>query len=346
MKYRIGILGGGNISDSHLRAAMKIEEIEISGICGSNREKVKKLADKAGVPGFIDEKLFFAECPMDLVAIGSPSGLHAAQGAAAASRGIHVLVEKPIDVTTQKADNLIEACERAGVKLGIFFQDRVSEGAQKLKALVDNNTLGKLSLATAHVKWYRGPEYYGDSKWRGTWKLDGGGAIMNQGIHTLDLLIWMLGNPRQVFGCARTMLHDIETEDTAVAVIEFESGVLATYEASTAAYPGQPRKIYLTGSQGTASLVHNALTDISLLGDEKKEQGGSNPENPENTSSPLVSDVSGHRRIMEDFIGAIREDRAPICDGKDARRSVQLVRAIYESSRTGRPVMIKGRTAN
>ena len=340
MKYRIGILGGGNISDSHLRAAMEIKEIEISGICGSNLEKVKKLAEMAGVRAFTDEKQFFEECPMDLVAIGSPSGLHATQGVAAASRGIHVLVEKPIDVTTQKADNLIKACERGGVKLGVFFQDRVSEGARKLKELVDNNTLGKLTLATAHVKWYRNPEYYSRSRWRGTWKLDGGGAIMNQGIHTLDLLIWMLGNPRQVFGCTGTMLHDIETEDTAVAVIEFESGILATYEASTAAYPGQPRKIYLTGSQGTASLVHNALTDISLLGDEKKKQEGNSSEKPENTSSPLVSDVSDHRKILEDFLDAIRYNRTPICDGKDARRSVELVCAIYESSRTGQPVMI------
>ena len=179
MKYKIGILGGGNISDSHLRAALEIKEFEITGVCGSNMEKIGRLAGMAGVPAFADENNFFAECPMDIVAIGSPSGLHAVQGIAAASRGVNVLVEKPIDVTTAKADQLINACETAGVKLGIFFQDRVSDGAQQLKSLVENGTLGKPILATAHVKWYREPEYYSKSRWRGTWSLDGGGSIMN-----------------------------------------------------------------------------------------------------------------------------------------------------------------------
>ena len=340
MKYRIGILGGGNISDSHLRAAMEVEKLEITGVCGSNPDKVKKLADKAGVPGFIDERLFFDKCPMDIVSIGSPSGRHSEQGVAAATRGIHVLVEKPIDITTEKADKLIEACAQNRVQLGVFFQDRVSEGARELKSLVDEKILGRPLLATAHVKWYRGPEYYGDSKWRGTWELDGGGAVMNQGIHTLDLLIWLLGNPLRVFGVSRTMLHEIETEDTAVAVIEFESGVLATYEATTAAYPGQPRKIYLTGSRGTAAMVHDRLEDVSLLGGESDKETKRPGEKPENTSSPVVSDASGHRRIMEDFLDSIRDNRPPMCDGKDARRSLRLVQAIYESSRTGQPVEI------
>ncbi len=338
MKYRIGILGGGNISDSHLRAAMEIDQLEITGVCGSNPDKVGTLAEKAGARRFTDENKFFDECPMDLVAIGSPSGLHADQGIRAASRGIHVLVEKPVDITTGKADQLIEACEKNKVKLGVFFQDRVSEGAQNLKELVENGDLGEPLLATAHVKWYRGPEYYSESRWRGTWKLDGGGAIMNQGIHTLDLLIWLLGNPRRVYGISRTMLHEIETEDTAVAVIEFESGVLATYEASTSAYPGQPRKIYLTGSRGTASLVHDRLENVAILGENEAEETKQAEDSPENTSSPVVSDASGHRRIMEDFLDAIENDRAPLCDGSDARRSVRLVEAIYESSRTGLPV--------
>jgi predicted dehydrogenase len=136
------------------------------------------------------------------------------------------------------------------------------------------------------------------------------------------------------------MLHEIETEDTAVAVIEFESGVLATYEATTAAYPGQPRKIYLTGSQGTASMVHDRLEDVSLLGGESDKETKRPGEKPENTSSPVVSDTSGHRRIMEDFLDSIRDNRPPMCDGRDARRSLRLVQAIYESSRTGQPVEI------
>jgi len=340
MKYKIGILGGGNISKTHLRAAREIAALEVTGVCGSNHERVKALADSAGVPAFTDEAIFFEECPMDIVAIGSPSGCHADQGISAASRGIHILVEKPLDVSVEQADRLINACRDAGVKLGIFFQDRFSPGAQELKSLVDGKKLGRPLLATAHVKWYREPEYYSQSRWRGTWSLDGGGAVMNQGIHTVDLLIWLLGRPRQVFGYARTSLHDIETEDTAVAVIEFESGALATYEATTAAFPGQPRKIFLTGSKGTASLVHDRISALSLLGEEQEDTGEQGPDSAENTSSPTVSDVSGHRKVMEDFIEAIEQDRPPMCDGPDARRSVELVQAIYESSRTGKPVDI------
>jgi len=277
---------------------------------------------------------------MDIVAIGSPSGCHADQGISAASRGIHVIVEKPLDISVEKADRLIEACRQAGVKLGIFFQDRFSPGAQDLMALVDENRIGRPLLATAHVKWYREPEYYSQSRWRGTWNLDGGGAVMNQGIHTIDLLVWLLGKPRQVFGYTRTLLHDIETEDTAVAVIEFESGALATYEATTSAYPGQPRKIHLTGSKGTATLEHDQLSSLSLLGEEHGDSEEKSPGSVENTSCPTVSDVSGHRRVMEDFIEAIEKNRPPMCDGPDARRSVQLVQAIYESSRTGKPIDI------
>ena len=340
MKYRIGILGGGNISKTHLRAAREIEKFEVAGVCGSNPERVKALADSAEVPAFTDESGFFSECQMDIVAIGSPSGCHADQGISAASRGIHVIVEKPLDISVEQADRLIEACRQGGVKLGIFFQDRFSPGAQDLRALVDEKRIGRPLLATAHVKWYREPEYYSQSRWRGTWNLDGGGAVMNQGIHTIDLLVWLLGKPRQVFGYTRTLLHDIETEDTAVAVIEFESGALATYEATTSAFPGQPRKIHLTGSKGTATLVHDKLSSLSLLGEKQGDAEEKSPGSVENTSSPTVSDVSGHRRVMEDFIEAIEKNRPPMCDGPDARRSVQLVQAIYESSRTGKPVDI------
>ena len=199
-----------------------------------------------------------------MVVIGSPSGLHAEQGIAAAKQGLHVLVEKPIDVTTARADALIEAAARAGVTLGVIFQDRLKPDVQRLKALVDAGRLGTPILANARVKWYRPPSYYRDSRWRGTQALDGGGALMNQGVHTVDLLLWLFGPVRRVFGKTIAGLHAIEVEDTAVAVLEFANGAIGTLEAATSAYPGYSRQIELTGSNGTVRLDGDDLAAIDL----------------------------------------------------------------------------------
>jgi predicted dehydrogenase len=289
--------------------------------------------------------------PLDLVVVGSPSGLHAEQGIAAAKRGIHVLVEKPIDVSTAKADALIDAAARAGVTLGVIFQDRLKPGPQQMKALVGGGALGRPLLATAQVKWYRSPEYYASSRWRGTQALDGGGALMNQGVHTVDLLLWLFGPVRRVFGRTATALHAIEVEDTAVAVLEFANGALGTLEATTAAYPGYSRRIELTGSEGTLVLDGDRLAAVDLRGSGGSggagQPGGADASSgagavaapaTASASSPVVADASAHQRVLEDFIRAVKTRTAPCCDGPDGRRSVALIEAIYESARTDRPV--------
>jgi predicted dehydrogenase len=204
---------------------------------------------------------------MDLVIIGSPSALHAEQGIAAASQGLHVLTEKPIDVTTAQADALIQACNEARVKLGICFQDRVAPDIVRLKQLVDAGRLGKVIMANGYVKWYRPPEYYANSRWRGRRALDGGGALMNQGIHTVDLMQWLLGPVRRLSAITRTALHTIEVEDTVIALLEFESGAVATLEATTAAYPGYKRRVEI--SEG----LEHQWDSIEPLGSELPEFG-------------------------------------------------------------------------
>jgi len=337
----IGILGGGNISESHLKAALEIDGLEVSAVCGQNREKVAALASTCQAKTYSKTAEFLKHRPMDMVAIGSPSGVHAEQGIAAARAGLHVLVEKPIDINVERADQLISECDEANVKLGVFFQDRVARDSLRLKRMIASGRLGDILLATAHVKWYRPPDYYGDSRWRGTWDLDGGGAVMNQAVHTVDLLLWLLGDVRSVSAFTRTQLHDIEVEDTAVAVLEFESGALGTFEASTSAFPGQPRKLFVSGSEGTVSLEHDRIVAIDLHSaresDAKPQTTGRNL----SESSPVVSDVTGHRNILQDFIEAINLDRPPLCDGSEARRSVELVEAIYRSSREGAPVTLR-----
>ena len=340
MAIHIGILGGGNISVTHARAAREIEDVEIAAVYGQNREKADELARAFGGVAYADLQSFLNHRPMEIVAIGSPSGVHAEQGIAAARCGLHVLVEKPIDVTTERTDALIQACTQAHVKLGVFFQDRVKCHITQLKQLIDAGKLGKPILVTARVKWYRTPEYYAGSRWRGLRSLDGGGALMNQGVHTVDLLLWLMGPVERVYAKAITALHRIETEDTVVATLEFTSGAVGTLEAATSAYPGYDRRLELTGSEGTIILEHDRVVRADLHSPTDEFSSGGEQDVNASATSPVVSDVRGHRMVIEDFLRAIQMDGVPRCDGREGRKSVELVQAIYESSRTGKPVEV------
>jgi UDP-N-acetyl-2-amino-2-deoxyglucuronate dehydrogenase len=337
----VGLIGAGNISSTHARAAAAIPGVAIAGVYAPTRAHAETLAAAHGSVAHETLDSLLDSRPLDLVVIGSPSGLHAEHGIAAARRGIHVLVEKPIDVTASRADALVAEAERARVRLGVIFQDRLKPDVQRARALVAQQRLGRPILAAAQVKWYRPPEYYAGSRWRGTQALDGGGALMNQGIHTVDLLLWLFGPVRRVYARTAALLHSIEVEDTAVAAIEFASGALGTIEAATSAYPGYSRRIELTGANGTIVVDGDRLARIDLeqgavplFREAADEKGVRSP----SASSPVVADASAHQRVIEDFIRAIRSRTAPCCDGREGRRSVALIEAIYHSSRTGQAV--------
>ena len=334
----IGILGGGNISDTHARAAAAIPGVKVVACYGANRERTAKLAARHEAALYDDLESFLAHRPMDIVAIGSPSGLHAEHGIAAARRGLHVLSEKPLDITTRRADELIDACAAAGVKLGVFFQDRLRPDVARIKRMLDDGGLGKPVMIAGRVRWYRPPEYYSGSKWRGTWQLDGGGALMNQAIHTVDLVQWLFGPVARVSSAVATRIHDIEVEDTAAAVLEFTSGALGTIEATTSLFPGYPRRLEITGSEGTVVIEGDNIVLRDLRG--TTSAGGPAEPAPrlENVASPVVSDASAHQRVIEDFIRAIRDDAIPATDGREARRSVELVETIYAAARKQRAI--------
>jgi len=337
MPTHVGLIGGGNISETHARAAHAIPGVEIAAVYGTNREKVSRLAREFGGAPYENFDAFLNHRPMDLVIIGSPSGLHAQHGIAAARRGLHVLTEKPIDVSTGRADALIAAADEAHVKLGVLFQDRTKPHIRQLQSWLAQGLLGKPLLVGAHVKWYRPPEYYANSRWRGTFALDGGGALINQGIHTVDLLLCLLGDVTRVHARTATLLHKIEAEDTAVAVLEFASGALGTLHATTAAYPGYPRRIEITGTEGTVILEHDRIVAANLRNapDLLATLSDSAPDQNQSAASAAVSDFRGHQALLEDFLQAIEANRAPLCDGREARRSLALVEKIYKSSRTG-----------
>lgn len=335
----VGILGGGNISETHARAAHETEGVAVAAIYGENQARTTSLAERFGARSCATLPEFFDHKPLDVVLIGSPSGLHAEQGIAAAKRGLHVLVEKPIDITTERVDALVRQCAQAGVKLGVFFQDRVAPDIQRLKDLLVAGTLGKPILISARVKWYRPPEYYSGSRWRGTSALDGGGALMNQGVHTVDLLLWLMGDVARVSARTATALHEIEVEDTVVATLEFANGAIGTLEAATSVYPGYPRRLEFTGTEGTIVLEHDRIVAADLRTGKVDLAPVSKDSNPSATS-PVVSDVSGHKKLLQDFLRAIERNGRPICDGVEGRRSVALVQAIYESARTGEAVKL------
>lgn len=344
MTIHVGLVGAGNISGTHARACSGLPNVRVAAVYAPTRTNAARLAAESGAATCDTLEALLAHRPLDMVAIGSPSGLHAEHGIAAARAGLHVLVEKPIDITVERADALIRATTDAGVTLGVIFQDRFKPAVRRLKAIVDEGRLGSPVLASARVKWYRPPSYYSGSAWRGTRALDGGGALINQAVHTVDLLLWLFGPVRRVYGKVATRVHAIDVEDTAVATLEFASGALGTIEATTAAYPGYARRLELTGANGTAILDGDALVAVDL----KDGSGASGPHEdvaphaaPENVASPVVSDVGAHRAVFDDFIRAMRTGGRPCCDGADGRRSVEVIEAIYRASATGAPVTLR-----
>jgi predicted dehydrogenase len=335
----IGIAGGGSISDTHARAAGEIPGLTIAAVHGENRERTASLASRHGASPYDDFERFLDHRPLDLVVIGSPSGRHAEQGIAVARRGLHVLVEKPIDISTRKADALIAAADAAGVTLGVFFQDRLHPAVVRIKSMIDGGAIGTPVMISGRVKWHRPPEYYSASRWRGTWTLDGGGALMNQAIHTVDLIQWLFGPPVRVYGTTATRMHDIEVEDTAAAVLEFKNGAIGTIEAATSVFPGYARRIEISGSEGTLMLEHDRLERIDLRSRPGRPPAATSDTNPSATS-PIVSDAGAHRRVLEDFIRAIETGVRPACDGREGRKSVAIVEAIYRSAGTGQAVTL------
>jgi predicted dehydrogenase len=330
MALRAGFVGCGNISDTHARAAREAG-LEIVAFVGRGRDKAEALAARYGGRAFDDYRAFL-DAPLDLVVIGSPSGLHAEHGIAAARSGRHVLVEKPIDVTVARGRALVEAALRSGVRLGVLFQDRLKPELLRARELLAGGGLGRVLLASARVKWHRPADYYAASRWRGTLALDGGAALVNQGIHTLDLLLWLLGPVARVRAATARLLHAIEGEDAALALFELSSGALASFEATTVAWPGYPRRVEISGTEGTLVIEGDRIAAADL----KTPRPGllSEPGEPQaGARTAVVSDATPHRRLLEDFARAIETGSPPACDGAEGLRSLALVEAVYAAAR-------------
>lgn len=350
MAIGFGIIGCGMISRFHARAIGDVKGARLVACYNRSPKPAKKLADEFGCKAYDSLEAMLADPEIDAVTIGTPSGAHLEPGLASAKAGKHLLIEKPLEVTLKKCDRLISECERQGVQLGTIFPSRFHDSSRKLKQAVDAQRFGRMTMADAYVKWYRSQQYYDSGAWRGTWALDGGGALMNQAIHSVDLLTWLAGPVTEVFARTATLAHErIEVEDTAVASLVFASGALGTIAATTAAYPGYLKRIEIHGSEGSAVLEEEDLKkwdfakksrhDKAILQSMQatRSSGGG-------AADPAAIGYHGHAEVVRDFVKAIGENRPPAIDGHEGRRSVEIILAIYKSARIGKPVKLPLKT--
>src|SRR5262245_48194124 len=338
MKQEIvfGMTGGGMIGKVQAEAIASIPGARLMAVCARDEKRVAEFAAKFGATGYTDYNRFLDHPGLRIVNICTPNGLHAEQGMAAARAGKHVLVEKPIETTLEKADALIEACDSNGVKLGVIFQSRFLPAVQKIKRAIDEGRLGRLMIGDAYVKWYRAPEYYADS-WHGTIALDGGGALINQAIHTVDLLRWMMGPVEGAFSMKSALRYpQIEGEDTLVASLRFRHGALGVMEAATAERPGFERRLEISGERDAISLDGDTISIGAIDGEAEVSDGGEQITG--GSANPAAVSHEGHRRQIEDMMRAVIEDRAPMIDGREGRKSLEVVVALYESALSGQAV--------
>ncbi len=323
-----GIVGCGGIAGTHAAALARVPGARVVAVADEVEARAKALGETLKVPWFTDRAAMLKLPEVEAVTLATPSGLHGPLGIEAAQAGKHVITEKPVEVTVEKADALIAACRAAGVKLSMISQYRFHEGMQAIRAAAAAGRFGRLALGMASTKWYRGQDYFAKVAWRGTWAMDGGGSLMNQGIHAVDQLLSVMGPVRRVTGYAGVLFQKIETEDATAGVLEFASGALGVIETATCVYPSFPAKIEVMGDRGSVTWeLGGAGFRLWNFAD--------------GTPAPVLPAdppwETYHARQFEDFVGAIRDGREPLVSGGEGRRAVAVIRALYESARDGVP---------
>lgn len=337
---KFGLVGTGVGGSFIAEALQRLREegvAELAAVAGRRRAKTEEFARKYGVDRwYVSFEQLVLDSEVEAVAISTPHYLHFPQALAALEAGKHVLVDKPMAVTLREADEMITRARRKDVALGVIFEYRFDPVVKRVKECVEGGRLGKLILGEAVVEWYRTHEYYAGSDWRGRWATEGGGALINQAIHTVDLLLWLMGDADEVWAYAGTYAHEIEVEDLAVAALKFRSGALGVIQASTAAYPGFPTRLEIHGTEGTAVIEGGGLKSLTVRGEGAEIAEGL--KGWESWARPEAVPIENHVRLIRDFAIAVREGGRPKVDGLEGRRSLELIRAIYASARLHQPV--------
>ncbi len=343
----IAIVGCGMISQFQSLAINALPDARVVAYFDEVPERAEARASEHGATAFAGLDELLRSDAVDAVSICTPSGAHLEPALASIAAGKHVMVEKPLEVTTERIDRILDASDSAGVQIGAIFPRRFQESSRVVKQAVDAGRFGTISLADVYIKWYRTQEYYDSGGWRGTWKLDGGGALMNQGIHGIDLLQWLMGGVREVLAFTDTLSHErIEVEDTAAAALRFHCGALGVVEGSTGCWPGTKIRVEIGGSAGSVVMEDETILDWSFADELPEDAAIREKFGPREglsgggASDPSAIDFEGHRLQFEDFVAAIRAGRAPACSGVEARAAVDIITGIYRAAKDRRVVTL------
>jgi UDP-N-acetyl-2-amino-2-deoxyglucuronate dehydrogenase len=332
---RFGIIGCGVIGPTHACCIQELPGAELTAACDIVPERAQKLAQDFDCEAYTDYQAMLQRPDLDIVCVCTPSGLHAAMGITAARAGKHVIVEKPIDISLPKVDALITACRQAGVKLCAISQHRFDPAVVELKAAIDSSRLGRINFAGAYTQWYRSQAYYDSGDWRGTWELEGGGALINQSIHYIDLMQYLAGPIESLQGYTASLAHErIAVEDTAAAVVKFRSGALGVIEGMTSAYPGFCARLEIFGSKGGVVIEDDRIKEWRLQ-DGEAYTGSLEAGTSITGSSSHDIWHHGHRRQIADMLEAVHCNRPPQVDGMEGRKPLEIVLAVYAATRTG-----------
>lgn len=327
-----GVIGLGNIGPTHVAAIADAPSVKLVAVCDLVKARADHYAEQTGCAATYSIADLLSRDDVQVVSVATPSGMHAEHTIMAAAAGKHVLCEKPLDIKMAAMDEMICACDDAGVKLAGVFQMRTEETHRRIREAVRGGKLGKLVLGDIFQKYFRSHEYYASGAWRATWDLDGGGALMNQGVHGVDLLLWIMGDVARVSAYARRLVRNIEVEDTAVANIEFTNGALGNIIGTTSITPGYGARLEVHGDAGSIRTDGGKIVDWSIPG-EAEESGAAGGQGT--AANPLALTATGHTRHIEDLARAVLDDRDPEIQGRDAVKAVKLIRSIYLSSRMG-----------
>jgi UDP-N-acetyl-2-amino-2-deoxyglucuronate dehydrogenase len=346
----IGIVGCGVIGRVHAGQLQGLETAKIAAFADCDGEKAVQFAAEFGGHAYTSLAEMLKDPQVQAVSVCTPSGLHAELAIEAAKAGKPIIVEKPIDVTLDQADRMIEACRQYGVKFAGVFQHRFDFATKRVKEMLEAGRFGRLILVNGSVHWYRSDAYYASGDWRGTWALDGGGVLMNQAIHTVDLVSYFGGPVRNITARTANLTHpQIETEDAVAAMLEFENGALGTFTATSCAYPGLDIRVEIIGEKGSCIIENNKIVyehyrDNEEIGTHGLDPTHSNQWNPmlETASRGIGHRVYGgaHYEQLADFVDAVLHDREPMVTGADSRYALELVLAVYRSQETGETVRL------
>jgi UDP-N-acetyl-2-amino-2-deoxyglucuronate dehydrogenase len=345
LSIKVGLIGCGGISATHIGAIKALRYPELAAVCDIVPERVQKKGREQGLPEakrYTDYKELLADPDIDCVVVGTPHYHHAEAAVNAAKAGKHVLVEKPMATTLSDATAMMEAAEENGVILGVVFQHRFTPSMVRVKGAIDGGFMGNPLVAIASVPWWREQSYYDADSWRGTWAQEAGGSLINQGIHTLDRMIWAMGTPISVTAEMAVLNHKIETEDVTSLTVVFESGAIGTLTTTTCAWPSQQERIEIYCEKGSATIIGTELARLETMGPLPELDSAANDEftAPADFAPGKSCYGTGHVAQLHDFFSAVAEKRQPLVTGFEARKTLSVVLAAYESARSGRRVVL------